>query len=121
MCASVFYFQLKCLFFQILKGVLINGIDVLKDNLEVCNFMLQHVIVKDSILDDPIYDYLFSVEEVNKYVLKGYPFRDAYQKISKEILDGSFIAKKNNSYTHEGSIGNLCLDKIRLKFEKHYS
>jgi argininosuccinate lyase len=107
--------------FQILKGVLMNGIDVLKDNLEVCNFMLQHVIVKESILDDPIYDYLFSVEEVNKYVLKGYTFRDAYQKISKDILDGSFIPKKNNSYTHEGSIGNLCLDKIRLKFEKYYS
>jgi argininosuccinate lyase len=106
--------------FQLLKETFMEGIDTLKDNLEVCNFMLKHVIIKENILDNPIYDYLYSVEEVNKLVLSGMTFRDAYQKLGKEILTGEFTPNKEVIHTHEGSIGNLCLDKIRIKFNKSY-
>ncbi|MFK7969211.1 MAG: argininosuccinate lyase [Bacteroidia bacterium] len=107
--------------FQLLKENLMEGIDTMKDNLEVCDFMLQHVIIKEHILDNDIYDYLYSVENVNKLVLEGATFRDAYQKLGKEILDGNFVPHKTVEHTHEGSIGNLCLDEIRAKFERYYS
>jgi argininosuccinate lyase len=107
--------------FQLLKENLMDGIDTLKDNLEVCNFMLQHVIIKDNILDNDIYDYLYSVEEVNKLVLNGVTFRDAYQKLGKEIMEGNFTPEKTVEHTHEGSIGNLCLNEIKAKFSEHYS
>ena len=103
--------------FQLLKENLMEGIDTMKDNLEVCNFMLQHIIIKDNILDNDIYDYLYSVEEVNKLVLKGTTFRDAYQQLGKEILEGNFTPGKEVNHTHEGSIGNLCLKEIKAKFE----
>ncbi len=103
--------------FQLLKENLMGGIDTLKDNLEVSNFMLQYVIINENILDNDIYDYLYSVEEVNKLVLNGTPFRDAYKKLGKEILEGNFTPEKEVNHTHEGSIGNLCLDEIKAKFE----
>ena len=103
--------------FQLLKENLMEGIDTMKDNLEVCNFMLQHIIIKDNILENDIYDYLYSVEEVNKLVLKGTTFRDAYQQLGKEILEGNFTPGKEVNHTHEGSIGNLCLKEIKAKFE----
>lgn len=103
--------------FQLLKENLMEGIDTMKDNLEVCNFMLQHIIIKDNILENDIYDYLYSVEEVNKLVLKGTTFRDAYQQLGKEILEGNFRPGKEVNHTHEGSIGNLCLEEIKAKFE----
>lgn len=106
--------------FQLLKENLIGGIDTLKDNLEVCNFMLQHIVIKDQILDNDIYDYLYSVEEVNKLVLDGMTFRDAYQKIGKEIMEGNFKPNKTVVHTHEGSIGNLCLEEIVIKFNKSF-
>ena len=106
--------------FQLLKENLMDGIDTMKDNLEVYNFMLQHIIIKDNILDNEIYDYLYSVEEVNKLVLNGTTFRDAYQKIGKEILEDNFSPEKEISHTHEGSIGNLCLGEIKIKFENNY-
>jgi argininosuccinate lyase len=106
--------------FQLLKENLMEGIDTMKDNLEVCDFMLQHIIVKDNILDDDIYDYIYSVEEVNKLVLKGTSFRDAYQKLGKDILEGHFFPEKDINHTHDGSIGNLCLDKITTKFDTNY-
>jgi len=106
--------------FQILKENLMEGIDTLKDNIEVCNFMLQHVIIKDNILNNSIYDYLYSVEEVNKLVINGASFRDAYQKLGEEILDGKFTPEKTVEHTHEGSIGNLCLNEIIAKFNANY-
>jgi len=105
---------------QLLKENLMGGIDTLKDNLEVCNFMLQHIIIKDQILDNVIYDYLYSVEEVNKLVLSGVTFRDAYKKLGKEILEGNFTPEKTVEHTHEGSIGNLCLNEIVAKFNSNY-
>lgn len=106
--------------FQLLKENLMDGIDIIKDNLEVCNFMLQHVIIKDNILDNDIYDYLYSVEEVNKLVLNGTTFRDAYQKLGKEIMEGNFKPTKEVNHSHEGSLGNLCLEEITAKFERNY-
>ncbi|MDB2442989.1 argininosuccinate lyase [Flavobacteriales bacterium] len=105
---------------QLLKENLMAGIDILKDNLEVCNFMLQHVIIKDKILENNIYDYLYSVEDVNKLVLEGATFRDAYQKLGKEILTGNYIPSKEVKHTHEGSLGNLCLNEIITKFNLNY-
>lgn len=101
--------------FQLLKESLMAAIDQTKDNLEVCNFMLQHIIVNEDILNNPIYDYLYSVEEVNKLVMDGMSFRDAYQKLGKEIMQGNFSPSKEVHHVHEGSIGNLCLDEIREK------
>lgn len=101
--------------FQLLKESLMAALDQTKDNLEVCNFMLQHIIVNEGILDNPIYDYLYSVEEVNKLVMDGMSFRDAYQKLGKEIMQGNFNPSKEVNHTHEGSIGNLCLEEIKEK------
>lgn len=101
--------------FQLLKESLIAAIDQTKDNLEVCNFMLQHIKVNKDILNNPIYDYLYSVEEVNKLVMDGMSFRDAYQKLGKEIMQGNFSPSKKVHHLHEGSIGNLCLEEIREK------
>lgn len=101
--------------FQLLKESLMAAIDQTKDNLEVCNFMLQHIIVNEGILNNPIYDYLYSVEEVNKLVMDDMSFRDAYQKLGKEIMQGNFSPSKEVHHMHEGSIGNLCLDEIREK------
>jgi len=103
--------------FQLLKESLMDGIDVLKDNLKVTDFMLQHIIINKTILDNPIYDYLYSVEEVNKLVMNGMNFRDAYRKLGAEILEGKFKPDKKIAHTHEGSIGNLCLGEIENKFK----
>ncbi|MCG8330682.1 MAG: argininosuccinate lyase [Chitinophagales bacterium] len=101
--------------FQLLKEQLIAAVTSTKENLEVCNFMLQHIIIKDELVEDEMYDYLFSVEEVNKLVMNGMPFRDAYQKLGQYILKGKFKPKRRVQHTHEGSIGNLCLKEIKEK------
>jgi len=106
--------------FQLLKENHMEAIDTLKDNLEVCDFMLQHVIVKENIIDDAIYDYMYSVEEVNKLVMSGMTFRDAYKKLGTEIFAGDFQPDKKVSHSHEGSIGNLCLKEIKNKFDANY-
>jgi argininosuccinate lyase len=106
--------------FQLLKESLIPAIETLKDNLTVADFMFQHVQVNENVLDKEIYDYLYSAEAANKLVMNGMSFRDAYQKIGKEIMEGNFKPDKNVRYSHEGSIGNLCLDKIQEKFKVNF-
>lgn len=106
--------------FQLLKESLLLSVDTLKENLKVCDFMLQRVLVHKNILDNEIYDNLYSAEAANKLVMEGMPFRDAYKKIGAEILQGKFKPDKNAQYTHEGSIGNLCLDKIQGKFHQYF-
>ena len=103
--------------FQLLKEILMDSIDSLKDNLEVCNFVLPHIEVKPNILENSIYDYLYSVEEVNKLVMNGMSFREAYQQLGKEILEGNYSPSKEVRHTHQGSIGNLCLNQIREKMK----
>ena len=105
--------------FQILKEEIMNAIDLLKDNLEVFNFMIGQIEVNKEILSSPLYDNIYSVEEVNKLVINGLSFREAYKKVAQEIALGNYSPDKKIKHSHEGSIGNLCLDKIRNKFVKH--
>ena len=106
---------------QLLKEKLFPAIQTLKDCLRMTHVMLSKVEVKDNILKDEKYKYLFSVEEVNKLVLSGVPFRDAYKKIGLDIEQGNFNYTTEINHTHEGSIGNLMNDKIKANFEKALS
>ena len=106
--------------YQLLKESLMESIAIQKDNLVVCDFMLKQIIIKEDILDNPIYDMMYSVEEVNKLVMSGMTFRDAYQKLGKEILAGDFTPEKKVEHSHIGSVGNLALDAIQTKFDQFY-
>jgi argininosuccinate lyase len=98
---------------QLLKEILFPSIQSLKDCLRMIHLMLSNINVKEGILNDDKYKFLFSVEEVNKLVLQGMPFRDAYKKIGIDIERGEYNPSSEIAHTHEGSIGNLCLDKIK--------
>ena len=80
-------------------------------------FTLKDIKVNTNILNDPMYDYLFSVDTLNHLVLNGIPFREAYKKIGSEIEAGNFKPEKKITHTHKGSLGNLCLDKIKAKLK----
>jgi len=101
---------------QLIKEQFFPAFNTLNDCLEMGTFMLDNMIVKDNILDDDKYKYLFSVELVNQYVLEGMPFRDAYKKVGDEINNGEFNPEKKINHTHEGSIGNLCTKEIQNAF-----
>ncbi|MCL7988217.1 argininosuccinate lyase [Sphingobacterium sp. lm-10] len=103
---------------QLLKENLFPAFQSLKDCLEIATFMLQHIDIKNDILEDPKYDYLFSVEVVNNEVLQGIPFREAYKNIGLSIEEGTFSPEKSVNHTHEGSIGNLCNDQVVRLFEE---
>ncbi len=103
---------------QLVKEVIVPAIQELKACLELLTFSLREIRVKKDILEDPKYDYLFSVDTLNELVLSGMPFRDAYKKMGKEINEGTFSPKRDIKHTHEGSLGNLCLEEIRAKMEK---
>lgn len=97
---------------QLLKEILFPAIQALKDCLGMVKLMLENIRVKNNILSDEKYKFLFSVEEVNKLVLSGMPFRDAYKKIGLDIEEGNYNPSTSLNHVHEGSIGNLCLDEI---------
>ena len=97
---------------QIIKEVFLPSFDELKDCLRMVTHMMREVKVNEHILDDDKYALLFSVEEVNRLVLEGVPFRDAYKQVGLNIEAGKFTPVKEVSHTHEGSIGNLCNDQI---------
>ena len=99
---------------QIIKEIFIPTFSELHDCLEMTAMMMERVEVKQNILDDPKYNFIFSVEEVNKLAAKGMPFRDAYKKVGLEIEAGDFKPDKTLIHTHEGSIGNLCNDRIKI-------
>src|SRR6202008_4964426 len=90
---------------------------VLRDCIEMAGLMLSRVEIKKDILADEQYKYLFSVEEVNKLVNSGMPFRDAYKKIGLDIEAGKFSYDINIHHSHEGSIGNLCTSEIKKQME----
>lgn len=98
---------------QLLKENLFPAFQSLGECLDICTFMLQHIEVKKDVLEDPKYDYLFSVEVVNNLVLAGVPFREAYKQIGADIENGTFKPSKSVQHTHEGSIGNLGTEHIR--------
>lgn len=116
--------------FQLLKDILFPALELLHKCLYMADHMLQNIIVKEGILDAPIYDYLFTVEEVNRRTLEGMPFRDAYRSVGVEVNEGRFryqgASEKNNgqltpadlNHTSLGSLGNLCTEQIRKKMEK---
>lgn len=97
---------------QIIKEVFLPSFDELKDCLRMVTHMMREVKVNEQILDDDKYALLFSVEEVNRLVLEGVPFRDAYKQVGLNIEAGKFIPVKKVHHTHEGSIGNLCNDQV---------
>jgi argininosuccinate lyase len=98
--------------FQIIKEVFIPVFAELTDCLEMTTLMMAQVEINTEILKDPRYDYLFSVEEVNRQTLSGVPFRDAYKKVGLEIEAGNFKPDKTVNHTHQGSIGNLFNNEI---------
>lgn len=98
---------------QLIKEIFVPAFEELHDCLEMTAMMMARIEINESILNDLKYDYLFSVEEVNRLVLEGMPFRDAYKKVGLEIEAGNFKPDKNIRHTHEGSIGNLCNEQIR--------
>ena len=103
---------------QLLKELLFPAFTELNDCLHMATFMLQNITIDTEILKDPKYAYLFSVEEVNKLVLNGTPFRDAYKQVGFEIENGSFKPKQEVNHTHEGSIGNLMNTEITKAFNQ---
>ncbi|MFZ3272983.1 MAG: argininosuccinate lyase [Lutibacter sp.] len=103
---------------QLLKEGLIPSFSTLKSCLEMLTYSLKNIQVKTDIIEDEKYKYLFSVEEVNKLVQSGVPFRDAYKIVGKSIDDGTFNPDKKVAHTHKGSLGNLCLDEIVNKKNK---
>ena len=98
---------------QLLKELLFPAFADLKNCLHMATFMLQHIEVKTDIVNDSKYAYLFSVEEVNRMVLEGTPFRDAYKQVGLAIEQGDFNPDKKVNHTHEGSIGNLGSEQIK--------
>ena len=103
---------------QLTKELFIPAFQQLNDCLKIAAFALQNIQVNHHILDDDKYRYLYSVEEVNRLVLAGTPFRDAYREVGSAIEKGNFNPDKYIHHTHEGSIGNLCLDRIEEKMKK---
>ena len=97
---------------QIIKEVFVPAFAEIRDCLEMTAMMMAQVEVKKDILADTKYDYLFSVEEVNRHTLDGTPFRDAYKQVGLAIEAGNFKPDKSVNHTHQGSIGNLCNDQI---------
>ncbi len=100
---------------QLLKDILFPVLDLMHKCLGMTGYMLDSIKVNEHILDSPLYDYLFTVEEVNRRTLAGMPFRDAYKTVGIEVNEGRFKADKTVSHTHIGSIGNLCNDRIAAK------
>jgi len=104
--------------FQLLKENIINAFEDVKDILDIFNYAIQQVIVKDIDLNDEKYQYLFTVDSINNLVGEGMSFREAYQKIGGEVQDGTYQPDLGKQHTHVGSIHHLSLDKIKEKFPK---
>ena len=116
--------------FQLLKDILFPALENMHKCLFMADYMLQHIIVKEGILDAPIYDYLFTVEEVNRRTLEGMPFRDAYKTVGIEVNEGKFryqgaegksngqLTPADLNHTSIGSLGNLCTERIKAKMTK---
>ena len=102
---------------QLLKDILFPATTEMEKCLDMCAFMVGNIRVNKNILDDDKYNYLFTVEDVNRLVLDGVPFRDAYKTIGLQVQNGTYKPTRSVHHTHEGSIGNLCTEQIRQKME----
>lgn len=103
---------------QLLKDITFPATTELIKCLDMADFMLRHIRVNRNILDDPKYNYLFTVEDVNRLALQGMPFRDAYKTIGLQVQHGEYKPTRSVNHTHEGSVGNLCNDCIAAKMER---
>ena len=115
--------NLPCGYFrdlQVIKELFIPAFDEIEDCLDMATYIVDRIEVNDHILNDSRYDAMFSVEEVNRRVVEGIPFRDAYKQVGLEIEAGNFVPDKNIHHTHEGSIGNLCNTEIASLMNKLY-
>jgi len=101
-----------------LKEHLFPSFNILKDCIEMAGLMISNIKIKEGILEDEKYKYLFSVEEVNKQVLTGTAFRNAYKKTGIDIALGTYVYEAKVNHTHEGSIGNLCNEEIKKQMGK---
>lgn len=104
--------------YQLLKENIINAFEDVKDVLDILNYSIQQVIVKDIDLNDEKYQYLFTVDSINNLVVEGMPFREAYKQIGEQVQAGTYQPDLGKQHTHVGSIHNLSLDKIREKYPK---
>ena len=102
---------------QLLKDILFPATSEIRRTLAMCTFMVGNLRVNTHILEDARYDYLFTVEEVNRLVLEGVPFREAYRRVGMEVQRGEYRPVKEVHHTHERSIGRLCTEEIRRKME----
>ena len=105
---------------QIIKEVFLPAFGELLDCLQMAAYIINKIEVNEHILDNPLYDPIFSVEEVNRLAAAGMPFRDAYKKVGLDIEAGRFVPDKQIHHTHEGSIGNLCNDRISELMQQTY-
>ena len=103
---------------QIIKEEFLPAFGELKDCLQMAAYIINRIEVNEHILDNPMYDPIFSVEEVNRLAASGMPFRDAYKKVGLDIEAGTFKASRDIHHTHEGSIGNLCNDRIEALMQQ---
>jgi argininosuccinate lyase len=103
---------------QLLKDVFLPAFQELQDCIHMAGFAIDHITVRENLLDDERYKYVFSVEDVNKLVQQGVPFRDAYKQVGGAIHAGTYEPERILNHTHEGSIGNLCLDEISARMER---
>ena len=116
--------NLPCGYFrdlQIIKEVFLPAFEELADCLQMAAYIINKIEVNENILDNPIYAPMFSVEEVNRLAQEGMPFRDAYKKVGLDIEHGNFTPNMDIHHTHEGSIGNLCNDKIEALMDETLS
>jgi argininosuccinate lyase len=102
---------------QLLKEIMFPAVEELLSCLRIADFMLQSISVKENILDDPKYDYLFTVEDVNRMTLEGIPFREAYKTVGLQVQNATYKPVKSVKHTHEGSIGNLCNSLIAKRMK----
>lgn len=103
---------------QLLKDILFPATEELKRTLRMADFMLSNLQVNDHILEDEKYNYLFTVEDVNRLALNGVPFREAYREVGMQVQRGEYQPTREVHHTHEGSIGNLCTEEIRQKMDR---
>ena len=106
--------------YQLLKDILFPAIEMMHKSLYMATYLLKNTKVNENILNDSKYEYLFTVEEVNRRVLNGMPFRDAYREVGIEVNCGKFKHSDTPVYTHKGSMGNLCTEEIKKKMERAY-
>ncbi|GGK11686.1 argininosuccinate lyase [Yeosuana aromativorans] len=104
--------------FQLLKEHMITAFEEVKDILDIFNYAIKEIIVKDIDIHSDLYKYLFTVDNINTLVMEGQTFREAYQKIGGQVQEGTYVPETSKKHSHVGSMHNLCLDKIKAKFPK---